>query len=109
MAFPGRVVEGGSHPDCGRRSMMVLTESLIESPVHATMPTKKRECRPNQVGFLQEAKAALGLTWDELAVKAGIQPRALKNYRLPETSQGHRAMPDLAWQAIDRLLGRRKQ
>jgi aspartate carbamoyltransferase catalytic subunit len=57
-----------------------------------------------QQGFLQEAKAALGLTWDELAEQAGIAPRALKNYRLPDESQNHRSMPSLARRAVQQLL-----
>ena len=45
-----------------------------------------------QQEFLQAAKASLGLTWDELAEQAGIAPRALKNYRMPDDSQNHRSM-----------------
>lgn len=62
----------------------------------------------SQQDFLHEAKASLGLTWDALAVAAGIEPRALKNYRMPDESQNHRCMPRLARRAIDQLLeGRR--
>lgn len=57
-----------------------------------------------QQEFLQEAKATLGLTWDALAVEAGIEPRALKNYRMPDDSQNHRGMPKLARRAIEQLL-----
>jgi hypothetical protein len=57
-----------------------------------------------QNDFLQEAKATLGLTWDELAEQAGIAPRALKNYRMPADSQNHRSMPSLAWRSIQQLL-----
>jgi transcriptional regulator with XRE-family HTH domain len=59
--------------------------------------------RPQQE-FLQAAKTALGLTWDELAEQAGIAPRALKNYRMPDDSQNHRSMPSLARRAIQQLL-----
>lgn len=57
-----------------------------------------------QQEFLQTAKTALGLTWDELAEQAGIAPRALKNYRMPQDSQNHRTMPSLARRAIQQLL-----
>ncbi len=58
----------------------------------------------SQQSFLQAAKAELGLTWDALAIAAGIEPRALKNYRLPDESQNHRGMPKLARRAIEQLL-----
>jgi aspartate carbamoyltransferase catalytic subunit len=57
-----------------------------------------------QQEFLQETKATLGLTWDELAEQAGIAPRALKNYRMPDGSQNHRSMPSLARRAVQQLL-----
>ncbi|MBH2018419.1 MAG: hypothetical protein I8H91_02400 [Burkholderiales bacterium] len=53
--------------------------------------------------FLQAAKAELGMTWDALAVAAGIEPRALKNYRMPDGSQNHRGMPKLARRTIEQL------
>lgn len=58
----------------------------------------------SQQFFLQAAKAQLGMTWDALAVAAGIEPRALKNYRMPDDSQNHRGMPKLARRAIEQLL-----
>lgn len=58
----------------------------------------------SQQSFLHAAKAALGMTWDALAVAADIEPRALKNYRMPDGSQNHRGMPKLARRAIDQLL-----
>ncbi|MEJ8852734.1 hypothetical protein [Variovorax rhizosphaerae] len=54
--------------------------------------------------YLQAAKATLGMQWDEVAQAAGIEPRAFKNYRLPEGSKGHRNMPRLARDAIESLL-----
>jgi aspartate carbamoyltransferase catalytic subunit len=57
-----------------------------------------------QQEFLHEAKAILGLTWNELAAQAGIAPRALKNYRMPDDSQNHRSMPGLARRAVLQLL-----
>ena len=58
----------------------------------------------SQQSFLHSAKTGLGMTWDALAVAAGIEPRALKNYRMPDGSQNHRGMPNLARRAIDQLL-----
>lgn len=57
-----------------------------------------------QQAFLQAAKDTLGLTWDEIAVQAGIVPRTFKNYRLPDDSKNHRSMPSLARAAVQRLL-----
>ncbi|WP_146014063.1 hypothetical protein [Trinickia dabaoshanensis] len=57
-----------------------------------------------QQAFLRRAKDALGLTWDELAGASGISPRALKTYRMPETSQDHRTLPNLSRAAIERLV-----
>jgi hypothetical protein len=66
--------------------------------------TVRRAREPSQQEFLHAAKATLDLTWDELAVAAGIEPRALKNYRMPDESQNHRAMPNLARRAVELLL-----
>lgn len=57
-----------------------------------------------QQAFLHAAKDTLGKTWDDLAVAAGIVPRTFKNYRLPDDSKNHRAMPSLARDAVQRLL-----
>ncbi|MDA0152358.1 hypothetical protein OH460_08590 [Vibrio sp. Makdt] len=57
-----------------------------------------------QKEFLNNAKAKLGVTWDELAKQSGIKPRAFKTYRMPEDSKDYRTMPDLAKSAIERLL-----
>ena len=62
-----------------------------------------------QQSFLHAAKAELGMTWDGLAVEAGIEPRALKNYRMPDGSQNHRGMPRLARRAIEQLLTENKK
>jgi hypothetical protein len=61
-----------------------------------------------QQDFLKDAKAQLGVTWDELAVASGINPRALKTYRMPVESKDYRALPDLARAAIVRLLEDRR-
>lgn len=67
-----------------------------------------------QQAFLRQAKEALGLTWDDLARESGIAPRALKTYRMPDTSKDHRELPGLARTAIarlvsDRTAGRKKR
>ena len=63
----------------------------------------------NQKEYLARVKQTLELrvgriTWDELAVQAKIEPRALKAYRMPLTSADFRAMPALARQALESLL-----
>lgn len=58
----------------------------------------------SQQEYLKVAKATLNVEWDELAVMAGIKPRALKTYRMPDSSKDHRALPDLARRAINGLL-----
>ena len=63
----------------------------------------------SQQSFLHAAKAELAMTWDALAVAAGIAPRALKNYRMPDGSQNHRGMPRLARRAIEQLLTENKK
>lgn len=62
-----------------------------------------------QQDFLKAAKDELGLTWDDLAAKAGITARALKTYRMPDTSKDYRNMPDLARAAVSRLLEDRRR
>jgi membrane carboxypeptidase/penicillin-binding protein PbpC len=66
--------------------------------------TKQEPQELGQQDFLSEVKATLDLTWDELAEQAGIAPRALKNYRMPDHSQNHRTMPNLAKRAVQQLL-----
>jgi predicted nucleotidyltransferase len=58
---------------------------------------------------LRLAKEQLGVSWDELAVANGINPRALKTYRMPDTSKDYRALPDLARSAIAPLLEDRRE
>lgn len=62
-----------------------------------------------QKEFLQDAKRALsvrypGLTWDGFAELAGIEPRALKTYRMPEASPDYRLMPKVVRNAIESLV-----
>lgn len=68
-----------------------------------------------QQQYLNEAKATLveltsgEVTWDVFAELCGIKPRAFKTYRMPEDSNDYRAMPDLARQAVDRLLSDKRK
>lgn len=62
-----------------------------------------------QQEYLKAAKETLGVEWDVLAELAGIKPRALKTYRMPDSSKDHRGMPDLARRAIDGLLAEHKK
>lgn len=70
------------------------------------VPAAAQDARqaPSQQDLLQATKNLLDVTWDELAEQAGIMPRALKNYRLPDTSKNHRGMPGLARRAVEQLL-----
>lgn len=63
----------------------------------------------NQKAWLSAAKRTLsksnaGLTWDDFAALAGIEPRAFKTYRMPEASKDYRKMPPLVEAAIKALL-----
>lgn len=71
-----------------------------------TAPAAANDARhvSSQQDLLQVTKNLLDVTWDELAERAGIMPRAMKNYRLPDTSSNHRGMPVLARRAVERLL-----
>jgi len=63
----------------------------------------------SQRTFLSDAKHRLSmrhpkLTWNRLAELAGIEPRALKTYRMPEGSPDYRVMPKLVRAAIEDLV-----
>src|SRR5262245_26792810 len=62
-----------------------------------------------QKNFLQDAKQRLlrqhpGLTWDQLATLAQVEPRAFKTYRMPEQSPDYRVMPKLVRSKIEELV-----
>ena len=59
--------------------------------------------------YLHAAKAELGLTWDVFAVEAGIEPRAFKNYRMPDASENKRPLPTLARRSIEQLLAEHRK
>lgn len=58
----------------------------------------------DQRAYLRAIKKEVGLKWDSLAEMAGINPRALKTYRMPETSADHRKLPDHAKAALEGVL-----
>lgn len=63
----------------------------------------------DQKAFLVAAKRALGaggrrLTWDQLATRLGVEPRAMKTYRMPVESSDFRTMPRLLVEKIEALV-----
>lgn len=58
----------------------------------------------SQIKKTLEARFCKRITWELLAEMAGIEPRTLKTYRMPESSADYRQMPQLAKQALERLL-----
>jgi hypothetical protein len=62
-----------------------------------------------QHAFLAQAKADLGLEWDDFALMVGVNPRTFKAYRLPDTSSGFRSMPYLVRQEIERRIEQLRQ
>jgi len=62
------------------------------------------ESGQTQQQLLRQAKDLLGVTWDELADATGIHARALKNYRLPDDSKGHRKMGAFVRAAVQQLV-----
>jgi len=67
--------------------------------------------KKSQRDYLREVKSSLktrhpDLTWDGLAKMLDVEPRALKTYRMPETSGDYRTMPRLVRNAIEALLGK---
>jgi hypothetical protein len=68
-----------------------------------------RENIDSQKSFLTAAKTALArkgerLTWDQFAQRLGVEPRALKTYRVPSESSDYRTMPKLLVEKIEALL-----
>jgi hypothetical protein len=62
-----------------------------------------------QQELLKELKDALGGTWDDVAARTEIAARALKSYRLPTSSKGHRSMDKFARKAVEAILTGIKQ
>lgn len=62
----------------------------------------------SQQQLLQEVKDALGGTWNDVAARAGIAPRALKSYRLPAASKGYRTMDKFVRRAVQEVLDENK-
>lgn len=89
---------------CSRLAAVYLEGSDVR--YHGTHRVSHAETMSNlnQQDFLKAAKDRLAMTWDELAAASGINPRALKTYRMPDTSRDFRPLPDLARAAVSRLL-----
>lgn len=62
-----------------------------------------------QQDYLRAAKQSLGVTWGVLAEMSGINPRALKTYRMPDSSNDYRTIPSLARRSIDAILAEKKK
>ena len=65
----------------------------------------------SQKVWLAEAKKSIslhvaGLTWDDFAKLAGIEPRAMKSYRMPESSSDYRKMPASVEAVISELVAK---
>jgi len=63
----------------------------------------------SQKQFLTEAKKVLStrhgrVTWDEMAILVGVEPRAMKTYRMPPESTDYRSMPAPVRSAIEELI-----
>lgn len=58
----------------------------------------------SQQELLLALKDALGVTWDDVALRTGIAPRALKSYRLPASSSGHRGMDKFVRDAVEKAF-----
>ncbi|MBL8345254.1 MAG: hypothetical protein JNN03_07420 [Rubrivivax sp.] len=63
----------------------------------------------DQKAFLVAAKRALGaggsrLTWDQFAARLGVEPRAMKTYRMPAESSDFRTIPRLLVEKIEALV-----
>lgn len=73
-----------------------------QSKAKPRKPTADKE--DEQTIFLRQAKAALGVTWDELAKLADIHPRALKTYRMPPSSEDRREMSIHVRRSVEQAL-----
>lgn len=60
-----------------------------------------------QQDLLRQAMKALNMTRSEFAVRIGTPLRALKNWLLPDTSKGHREMPNSLRILIREILKKR--
>lgn len=63
----------------------------------------------DQKSFLLAAKKSLAgagrsITWDQMATMVDLEPRALKTYRMPESSPDYRSMPRPVRKHIEALL-----
>lgn len=81
----------------------------MSQPSDTQSATSDGETPPDQKDFLAQVKKALStggkrMTWDEMARLVGVEPRAMKTYRMPLESADFRAMPRPVRNAIEALL-----
>lgn len=70
-----------------------------------TVNTKQNDQKAFLNAIKQAIEARMGSqTWDEIAALAGVEPRALKTYRMPASSTNYRQMPAVVRQAFESLL-----
>jgi hypothetical protein len=58
----------------------------------------------DQYQLLIKLKKIIDGTWDDVANCTGITSRALKSYRLPAQSKGHRTMAKFVRQAVEMAI-----
>jgi hypothetical protein len=61
-----------------------------------------------QSEFLQSAMTSLELTRDGFAARLGCPRRTLDKWLLPESSNDHRAMPEVVWTLVREILANEK-
>lgn len=69
------------------------------------------EMGTSQQDYLRDVKQELRavypkLTWDQFADLVGIEPRAFKTYRMPESSEDYRAMDKFKRKAVEDFVAK---
>jgi hypothetical protein len=81
----------------------------MSKSTYLASPPNGDDAALDQKEFLTRAKKALAtrgkrVTWDEMAVMVGVEPRAMKTYRMPPESTDYRTMPRPVRNAIEGLV-----
>lgn len=58
--------------------------------------------------FLQAAMSELSMTRDAFCARLGCPRRTLDKWLLPESSNDHRAMPEVVWNLVREILAHEK-
>lgn len=66
------------------------------------------DCKMTQSEFLQSAMGELGMTRDAFAARLVCPRRTLDKWLLPESSNDHRAMPEVVWTLVREILAHEK-